>query len=47
MSEVIIYFRQSEVETVQFSQQLDVSEVAPELTPLVAVAVTHTALTPQ
>lgn len=46
MSEVSIYFRQSEVESPQSSQQCTVSQGVPEVAPFVAVAVTHAAVTP-
>lgn len=44
--EVSVYFGQREVESLQSSQQRAVSDVVPEVAPLVAVAVTHTAVTP-
>lgn len=46
MSEVSIHFRQREVESLQSPEQCAVSEVVPEVAPLVAVAVTHTAVNP-
>lgn len=46
MTQMCIYVRQREVESLQSAQQETTPDVVPEVAPLVAVAVTDATLTP-